>query len=194
MQLQDKVVLSEWRPDWAIEFSTIAGTLTTALGSEALRIDHIGSTSVPNLPAKDIIDVQVIVTEIDSDLIIGNLRTVGFIQKYGDWNARDHIPAGWVGDPDEWAKLVFATPQHLRPGNIHIRVAGSPNERYALLFRDFLSADRAAREAWGRFKTELAVATENLADYGAVKDPATDLLLALAERWAQETAWMVANP
>ena len=43
----------------------------------------------------------------------------------------------------------------------------------------------------GRFKTQLAMATSNLSDYGAVKDPPTDVLVALAERWAIDTAWIV---
>jgi GrpB-like predicted nucleotidyltransferase (UPF0157 family) len=86
---------------------------------------------------------------------------------------------------------VFATPPGTRIGNVHIRVSGAPNERYALLFRDFLWADLAAREAWGRFKRELAATTQTLADYGAVKDPATDVLIALAEQWAVDTSWKV---
>jgi dephospho-CoA kinase len=75
--------------------------------------------------------------------------------------------------------------------NVHVRMAGSPNERYALLFRDFLRADEAAREAWSRFKSALAQAAPTLSEYGAVKDPATDVLLALAEEWAEDTLWSV---
>jgi GrpB-like predicted nucleotidyltransferase (UPF0157 family) len=191
VEFNDEVILSTWRPEWTADFEVLAERLKMALGVLALRIDHIGSTSVPTLPAKDIIDAQVIVARLDRASIIGTLTDAGFIHRNDSWNLRDHVPSGWSGDPDEWTKLVFAVPPDARDGNVHIRIAGSPNERYALLFRDFLRADEMARKAWGRFKTELAKNTRNLAGYGTVKDPATDVLLGLAERWAAETAWTV---
>lgn len=189
VELTDKVVLSEWCPDWATEFEVLAEVLRTALDPRAARIDHIGSTSVPGLPAKDVIDVQVIVSDLDHDSIVKALTLAGFTHRSNILG--DHIPAGWIGEPTEWAKLFFATPPGSRSGNVHVRVSGSPNERYALLFRDFMRANEATRDAWGRFKTELANATQNLLAYVSVKDPATDVLLALAERWAAETAWRV---
>jgi dephospho-CoA kinase len=191
MELADKVILTEWRPDWVADSALLADALSAALGPIALRIDHIGSTSVPGLAAKDVIDMQVIVANLDRDAIIETFTSAKFVQKYEEWNLHDHIPAGWVGDVEQWAKLVFATPPGFRLGNVHVRVSGSPNERYALLFRDFLTADPGAREAWGRFKRELAATTQTLADYGSVKDPATDVLMALAERWAADTSWTV---
>ena len=189
MNLDQGVILSQWCPDWVVDYSNLATPLGVALGGLAVRIDHIGSTSVPELPAKNVIDLQVIVAELDSELIVRRLGVVGFDQRDGEWNLRDHIPAGWSGDQDLWRKLVFAPPHHVRPCNVHVRVSGNPNERYALLFRDFLRADDAARVAWGRFKRQLARTTKNLSDYGAVKDPATDVLMMAAERWALDTSW-----
>lgn len=191
MDLGDKVVLTDWRPEWIAESEALAARLKSALGPMVLGIDHIGSTSVQGLVAKDVIDMQVVVGTLDRDPIIEALTAVQFMHKSEEWNLHDHIPAGWVGDAEEWAKLVFATPPGIRLGNVHIRVCGSPNERYALLFRDFLSAEPVAREAWGRFKKGLAATTQTLADYGSVKDPATDVLMALAERWAVDTSWSV---
>jgi dephospho-CoA kinase len=191
MDLDRWVVLSDWRPEWVADFGELADSLNAALDGIAIRIDHIGSTSVPGLRAKDVIDVQVVVAELDSVRIIQALELAGFEQRTAAWNLRDHVPAGWAANPEEWSKLVFAPPETSRPSNVHVRRCGSPNERYALLFRDFLRADNGARDAWGRFKTQLAMATGNLSDYGAVKDPATDVLLSLAERWASDTAWTV---
>jgi dephospho-CoA kinase len=185
----ERVLLTKWRADWLVDYADLATRLGAALASLAVRIDHIGSTSVPELPAKDVIDLQVIVGQLDRELIMRTLGEAGFEQRVGDWNFRDHIPAGWSGDPELWQKLVFGPPRDVRPCNVHVRVLGQPNERYALLFRDFLRADDAARVAWGRFKVELARTTKNLSDYGAVKDPATDLLMAAAERWATDVAW-----
>jgi dephospho-CoA kinase len=188
VNLDEKVILSEWNPQWKTDFAILAEDLRAGLGDSALRIDHIGSTSVPGLLAKDVIDAQVIVAQLDTAAMAGVMDTAGFEQKFGAWNLRDHIPAGWVGDPERWSKLLFAPSHNARDSNVHIRVTGSPNERYALLFREFLRADDATRMAWGRFKSELALNTEDLSDYGAVKDPATDVLLALVERWAADTS------
>jgi dephospho-CoA kinase len=66
-------------------------------------------------------------------------------------------------------------------------VEGRANERYALLFRDYLRANDGARQAWAEFKRRLAshFATD-LATYGQLKDPATDLLIVAAEQWAAQ--------
>ena len=96
---------------------------------------------------------------------------------------------GWDGDPSAWDKRVFRPPAGTRPGNVHVRITGRPNERYALLFRDFLTADRGCREAWARFKHRLSLAVNDFNSYGQIKDPASDVLMAAAERWAAETGW-----
>src|SRR5438552_16157021 len=62
------IVIIEYRPEWAEEFTAIARPLREALGELALRIDHIGSTAVPGLAAKDVIDVQVTVRDLTPDL------------------------------------------------------------------------------------------------------------------------------
>ena len=86
---------------------------------------------------------------------------------------------------------MLAPPEGERPSNIHVRSAGSANERYALLFRDYLCADSAARHAWGNFKVRLAHIAPDLQAYGQVKDPATDVVIRAAEAWASETGWNV---
>ena len=70
-----------------------------------------------------------------------------------------------------------------------MRLSGGPNARYALLFRDYLRADEVARNGWGAFKQRLAVSVPDLMDYGQIKAPATEVLMAGAERWAAETGW-----
>jgi GrpB-like predicted nucleotidyltransferase (UPF0157 family) len=85
--------------------------------------------------------------------------------------------------------LVFAPPVDERSCNVHVREDGGGNARYALLFRDFLRADDHARRAWGAFKQRLAVSVPDLMDYGRIKAPATDVLMAAAKRWAAETGW-----
>ena len=73
--------------------------------------------------------------------------------------------------------------------NLHVRLAGSPNERVALLFRDWLRAHPAAVPAYSAFKRSLAEAVPDLGAYADVKDPVVDLVIAAAEGWASETDW-----
>lgn len=186
------VALSPYQERWPREFERLASRLHAALGTAVVAIDHIGSTAVPGLPAKDVIDVQVIVRSLEpSATLLDAFRGAGFGQRPGDWNLRDHIPASWDGDTHVWAKLVVGPLMEERPSNVHVRVAGSPNERYALLFRDYLRSERSAREAWGEFKARLARAASSREEYGQIKDPATDVLMAAAEAWARERGWSV---
>jgi len=73
--------------------------------------------------------------------------------------------------------------------NLHVRLAGSPNERVAMLFRDWLRAHPAAVSAYAAFKRGLADAVADLDTYADVKDPVVDLVIAAAEPWAAETGW-----
>lgn len=75
------------------------------------------------------------------------------------------------------------------PCNIHLRPDTGANARFTLLFRDYLRADETTRRAWGAFKQRLALSVPDLLDYGQIKAPATEILMAAAERWAAETGW-----
>jgi dephospho-CoA kinase len=75
------------------------------------------------------------------------------------------------------------------PSNVHVRVRGRANQRYALLFRDYLRADERAREAWGEFKRRLARHVSDLPAPGQIKDPATDVLVRAADSWADHVGW-----
>lgn len=183
----DAVVVVPYQETWPCEFEALASRLTDTLGPLALRVDHIGSTSVPGLAAKDVIDVQVIVTSLQpTQCITDAMRRIGYRLRPGEWNLRDHEPVGWQGPGSEWDKLVFGPPHGERPTNVHVRAEGRANERYALLFRDYLRANTRARQAWAEFKLRLASRFPNdLAAYGQLKDPATDLLLVAAHEWAE---------
>ncbi|NML48642.1 GrpB family protein [Ramlibacter sp. G-1-2-2] len=171
---------------WAGEFAGAARKLRDALGGLALRIDHIGSTSVPGLAAKDIIDVQLTVgalePQLDEALVRAGYERLPHI-------TQDHVPPGATEDPRQWAKW-FYKPRQGRPVNLHVRVAGCANQRYALLFRDYLRANAAAAAAYQQVKLALV---EHHADdvdaYYAIKDPVCDVIMAAAEAWAAHTGW-----
>jgi dephospho-CoA kinase len=170
-----------YRPEWAAQFERLAGELRAALGSRALSVDHVGSTSVPGLAAKDCVDVQIRVADLDG---VAPLMTAeGFRLRPEPWNQVE------ISSGQECRKLVFAPPVGARTCNVHARLRGGPNARYALLFRDYLRADKRARDGWGAFKQRLVVNVPDLMDYGQIKAPATEVLMAGAERWATATAW-----
>jgi GrpB-like predicted nucleotidyltransferase (UPF0157 family) len=185
------VEIIPYKPSWPDEFRQIASGMRRGLGDLALRIDHIGSTSVPELPAKDIIDVQITVAALD-DRVISAMTAIGY--ELADGNSSDHLPPNAVETATEWEKFFFRPPPGQRRMNTHMRVQGRANQRYPLLFRDYLRTHPATAAAYAELKRRLA---QHLADwhmYPDVKDPAVDLIYLAAEEWAANTGWKPGPP
>jgi GrpB-like predicted nucleotidyltransferase (UPF0157 family) len=185
-----KPLIVGYNDNWPAEFQAIAATLRAALGPLALRIDHIGSTAVPGLAAKDVIDIQITVAALDAVVaaaVVAAMTALGYSQPEGVW--RDHRPPDADGPQDDWAKLYFRPPTGQRPTNTHVRVQGRPNQRYPLLFRDYLRAHPATALAYAELKRRLAEVTPDTATYAGVKDPAVDLIYLAAEEWARQIGW-----
>lgn len=180
-------VIVDYRSAWADEFDAIATKLATALGPRALRIDHIGSTAIPGLCAKDVIDVQVTVAELDADAITPALEGVGLRSR--PTIVRDHHPPWLERDEQDWRKLYFDTEDN--SPHVHVRVAGRANQRYALLFRDYLRAQPDTAAAYGEFKRRLALLCADTLTYADAKDPVCDVIMTAAEQWAERTGWVV---
>lgn len=176
-----------YQPGWPADFLTIGLQLRAALGSLAMRIDHIGSTAVPMLAAKDRIDIQITVQDLTPQ-VEKALNTSGYtrIQRI----TQDHIPAQGPNQIGEWDKWVFQPPAAQRPTNVHIRIAGRANQRYALLFRDYLRAHPAGAQSYAQIKRALTRChSEDHDFYYDVKDPVVDLIITSAEWWAAATHW-----
>lgn len=179
------VEIIPYQEHWPSEFQAIATPLHQVLGPLALRIDHIGSTAVPGLPAKDVIDIQITVAALDAQ-VRAAMADLGYTLREG---MRDHRPPHVVGLDTEWDKWLFMPPPGQRRTHTHARVQGRANQRYALLFRDYLRAHPATAAAYAELKRRLA---QHLADpqmYPDVKDPAVDLIYLAAEEWAAATHW-----
>ena len=91
--------------------------------------------------------------------------------------------------PSDWVKWFFKPPGGQRPANLHVRVAGHANQRYALLFRDYLRAHPVTAHACGELKRRLAQNLAHPDTYPDVKDPAVNLIYLAAEDWAVVTHW-----
>lgn len=186
--MQNLITIAPSDPRWPQEFRGLALALRAVLGDLAMRIDHIGSTAVPGLAAKDIIDIQIAVATLDTATLIPLLTSLGYVHLANITG--DHIPPGRDDSAEQWRKLFFKAPPEQRRVNLHIRQAGHPNQRYALLFRDYLRADAGVKEAYAQIKQTLArLHPADLNAYYDVKDPVCDVIMAAAERWASETCY-----
>jgi GrpB-like predicted nucleotidyltransferase (UPF0157 family) len=181
------IIILPYQSRWPGEFLALGIEFRQALGGRALRIDHIGSTSVPGLAAKDVIDIQVTVESLDPKIEESLLRT-GY-QRLIDITM-DHRPPGGPTDPLEWSKWLFKPSASQRPVNVHVRLKGRANQRYPLLFRDYLRSHAMVAEAYGQVKSALALLhPDNVDAYYDVKDPVCDIIIGGAEDWARTSGW-----
>ncbi len=176
-----------YQTEWRDQFAGLGRTLRAVLGDLALRIDHIGSTSVPGVPAKDVVDIQVtaraLTTQLDEALGSSGYERLAHI-------TRDHVPTFAPADPEQWSKWFYNRRGPTSRVNLHVRVAGRANQRYAMLFRDYLRANEAAAAAYGQVKVALAgYHAEDVEAYYTIKDPVRDILMAGAEAWAMTVGW-----
>ena len=158
-----------------------------ALGPLAHRVDHIGSTSVPGLGAKDVIDVQVTVAAL-TEAVRQALLSAGF-QQFRE-SMTDHVPPGADSAPANWQKFLFKERKEERRANIHVRAAGKPNQLYPLLFRDYLRAHPHSAQTVEIIKRQLAKHHgDDVETYYDIKDPVYDLIWEAAQTWAAFTKW-----
>ncbi|MEV4127824.1 dephospho-CoA kinase [Nocardia sp. NPDC049707] len=179
-------------PEWAAQAQRLIARLWVACGPAAARIDHIGSTAVPGLPAKDVIDVQITVADLAAaDGLRDALGAAGFPVRpdiTGD-NPKPTAADPTGSDAALWAKRFHQNADPGRLANVHIRVAGSPGQEFALLFRDWLRADAAVRAEYLEVKREGEAKAAGLIGeaatlaYLAVKEPWFDAAYARAAAW-----------
>jgi GrpB-like predicted nucleotidyltransferase (UPF0157 family) len=181
------IVINDYNPAWPTEFEVIRLSLLELLGPLALRIDHIGSTSVPGLGAKDVIDIQITVEALAPE-VRHRLIEAGY--EYWAAITQDHVPLGEDDDPKLWAKCFFNQPKGQRRANVHVRLKGNPNQRYPLLFRDYLRAHPNSARTIELIKREIVKRhADDLEAYYDIKDPVYDLIWEAARDWSRQTNW-----
>ncbi|MEZ4620039.1 MAG: GrpB family protein [Caldilineaceae bacterium] len=143
---------------------------------------------MPNLAAKDIIDVQITVTALDPT-VAAIMVDHGYPRV--ERITGDHRPPTDLNPDEQWRKWFFKPTAAQRPVNIHMRLTGHANQRYALLFRDYLRAHPLAAEAYAQVKRALAQHDNADEDfYYDVKDPVCDIIMTGAEECAR-TGWQL---
>lgn len=142
--------LSESQPAWADQARRLIGRLDAAVGDRVRRIDHIGSTSVPGLPAKDLVDIQIVVDDLAAAAQVAERApAAGFARVPGEWFGMDRF-----GRLHREEVMVDADPG--RPANVNVRPVTAPVWRETLLFRDWLRTHPDERDAYAALKQDLA--------------------------------------
>jgi dephospho-CoA kinase len=184
-------VLLPHREDWAQQAARISARLAAVAPGLILAVDHIGSTSVPGLPAKDVIDLQVAVPDLKTAARLAPLlAAAGFP---GVRDVESDTPKPNAPDPTQWLKRFHANADPCRAVNVHVRPAGSAGWRYALMFRDWLRDDPSALKLYAGHKEDLAgrfAGSPGTRAYAEAKEPwFTDVAWPKMSAWADATGW-----
>jgi GrpB-like predicted nucleotidyltransferase (UPF0157 family) len=168
-----EIVIADYNPRWPDQFHKHAATISQALGSKALRIEHVGSTSVPGLAAKPIIDIDVLVADAgDEAAYLPALVEAGYVLR--------------VREPDWHQHRMFRTPE--LDVHVHIFSPGCAEVTRHLAFRDRLQTSPEDRLLYECVKRKLA--REDWGDmnaYARAKSEVVEQILARALPAGRET-------
>src|SRR5712691_4866860 len=135
------VVLVDYDPAWPSLFEREQTRIRAALGARALRIEHTGSTSVPGLPAKPVVDIVLVVADsADEDAYAPPLEAAGYVLR--------------IREPDWYEHRIFKGPD--TNVNVHVFSEGCEEIDRMLLFRDWLRMNEEDRDLYEHAKRELA--------------------------------------
>lgn len=175
------IMENQWRiakydPEWKNMFMGLGSKLRSSLGDLAVRIDHVGSTSVIGLDAKPIIDIQISVMDFDD---VSNFKTK--IENLG-FELRTE-------NPDKTKHYFREVPGNKRT-HIHVRQAGSFSEQKTLLFRDYLRKHpEDGLKYVGEKHRLMALFKNDRPKYGEGKSSTIWEILQRADNWSQEVGW-----
>jgi dephospho-CoA kinase len=185
-------------PTWPEQALRIVNRLKTACGHKALRVDHIGSTAVPEFDAKDVIDIQVTVESLAvADELVEPLLAAGYprlqhiTEDVGKADARSTVGRyDHSNDPALWHKRFHASADPGRPTNVHIRVDGWPDQQFALLFVDWLKANPRVRADYLEVKRAAELGGGgDIGHYANAKEPWFLDAYRRAWEWADSIGW-----
>ena len=172
-------------PTWPAQAARLLDRLRLVFGDALVTADHVGSTAVPGLPAKDVVDLQVGVralADADEPELVDRLRAAGFprVPEITSDTARDDAP---------WPKRFHGNADPGRVTHVHVREVGSPGWRWALMFRDWLRHDEPAAAEYAAEKERIAATGASTSQYTLAKEPWFDAVATRAEQWAEQTGW-----
>lgn len=162
------IELVEYDPAWPGLFDREAERIREALGERVLVLEHTGSTSVPGLTAKPIIDIALAVPDsADEDAYFPELEATGYVLR--------------IREPDWFEHRVFKGPD--TNVNLHVFSAGCPEIDHMLRFRDWIRSNEADRKLYEQTKCELAAREwRYVQDYADAKTAVIEEIVARAFR------------
>lgn len=162
------ITLAAPDPDWPRSFDREADRLRSVLGAVALRIEHVGSTSVPGLMAKPVIDILLVVPDsADEPAYAPRLQAAGHVLR--------------IREPDWFEHRLFKGPD--TNVNVHVFSDGCEEVARMLRFRDHLRTHAADRELYLRTKREFAAQKwKYVQNYADAKSQVVREILARAQR------------
>jgi GrpB-like predicted nucleotidyltransferase (UPF0157 family) len=175
------IVVTDYDPAWPTRFEQLRREYAAAMAAASVpvvAIEHVGSTSVPGLAAKPVIDCDVVVAGPDVTAASEVLTGLGF------------KPLGELGIPLRWA---FKEPERLAGTNTYIVVAGSLALRNHLAVRDTLRVGAGLRREYAAVKRRAGATAANIDEYGRAKNAMVQKILAAAGLTATERASINAN-
>ncbi|HLX70402.1 MAG TPA: GrpB family protein [Verrucomicrobiae bacterium] len=160
------IVITDYDPQWPTRYQEHATRINQAVGSSALQIEHIGSTSVPGLGSKPIIDILLVVKDAaNEEDYLPSLEAAGYVLR--------------VREPDFDQHRMFRTPER----DVHVHVFGKDSKEIAryLNFRDHLRRHDADRRNYEALKRELATRDwPHMDAYAAAKGEFIESIIAKA--------------
>jgi GrpB-like predicted nucleotidyltransferase (UPF0157 family) len=163
-----EVRLVGYDPHWPEMFELHAAKIRRALGEVALRIEHIGSTSVPGLAAKPIVDMLLFVADSrDEGAYLAKLEAVGYVLR--------------VREPDWFEHRMFRTPD--RDVHVHVFSLGCSEIERHLIFRDRLRTNAEDRQRYEDTKRRLAAQDwPDVNFYADAKSEVVEAIIAAARK------------
>jgi GrpB-like predicted nucleotidyltransferase (UPF0157 family) len=175
------ITVVDYDPSWPERFESLCSEYLEALRRASvfpLAIEHVGSTSVPGLAAKPVIDCDIVVMPEDVGRAAGVLVGIGF------------MPLGELGIPERWA---FKEPPRLAGTNTYVVVADSLALRNHLAVRQTLTASSELRDRYGALKKRVGLTAVSIEEYGQAKNDLIQEILAAAGLTDAERASINAN-
>jgi GrpB-like predicted nucleotidyltransferase (UPF0157 family) len=175
------IEVSDYDEEWPRRFEMLRERYVCALtahGVPVVAIEHVGSTSVPGLAAKPVIDCDIVVAREHVDAASAVLAELGF------------RPLGELGIPLRWA---FKEPADWPQTHTYVVVEGCLSLRNHLAVRDSLRADPALRDAYAEVKRRVGSTAADIEDYGRGKNAIVQQILRAAGLTDDERASIDAN-
>ena len=170
------IELTDFKVEWECSFKNFKDAVMAAAKGLVKEVEHIGSASIKNAKAKDIVDVQLGITTFEhADKISSTLNDLGF--EYVSSIKQDHVPFHEFDYFEAgWGKRFFKGIYREQFYNVHVRILNSQNWIFAHNFKKYLSNNSNAKYAFMKFKERLATSGVSREDYSLIKDSVIDLM------------------